>query len=89
MAFTVEQKATIVQKHSRSANDTGSIEVQTALLTARINALTAYFSKHKKDAHSRRGLLKMVSVRRRLLKYIKSKDVERYKSLVAALGLRS
>lgn len=89
MAFTGKQRSAVIEKYGRSPDDTGSVEVQTALLTTRIRALTGHFSRHKKDFHSRRGLLKMVSNRRRLLKYLKSTDMERYKKLVASLGLRS
>lgn len=89
MPFTTEQKAGIIKKYGQSDADTGSAEVQAALLSARINALMEHFSRHKNDHHSRRGLLKMVSCRRRLLRYLKSRDVERYKNLVASLGLRS
>ena len=89
MVFTGEQRAAIIKQYGHSPEDTGSVEVQTALLSARINALTGHFSEHKKDFHSRRGLLNMVSNRRRLLKYLKSTDMERYKKLISALGLRS
>ena len=89
MSITTEQKSDIVKKYGRSEKDTGSIEAQAALLTFRIQALSQHFSEHKKDHHSRRGLLKMVSTRRRLLKYLKSRDSDRYKTLVESLGLRS
>jgi len=88
MAITTAQKADIVKQHARGAADTGSPEVQVALLTARINDLTGHFKANTKDHHSRRGLLKMVSRRRRLLDYLKSKDAERYTQLIQALGLR-
>ncbi|HHH46258.1 MAG TPA: 30S ribosomal protein S15 [Thiotrichales bacterium] len=88
MALTAEQKAEIVKKYQRSASDTGSPEVQVALLTARINDLTAHFQKHKHDHHSRRGLLQMVNQRRKLLDYLKSKDLARYQDLIQSLGLR-
>ena len=78
----------IIDAHKRSANDTGSPEVQVALLSARISQLTEHFKAHKQDHHSRRGLLKMVNTRRRLLAYLKDKDVERYKTLIERLGLR-
>ncbi|WP_018869942.1 MULTISPECIES: 30S ribosomal protein S15 [unclassified Thioalkalivibrio] len=88
MSLTTEEKSAIVEKHKRDANDTGSPEVQIALLTARIQHLMGHFDKHKQDHHSRRGLLKMVSQRRKLLSYLKRKDVERYQSIVKELGLR-
>jgi small subunit ribosomal protein S15 len=81
-------KAKIVADHARSKGDTGSTEVQVALLTARINDLTEHFKSHKKDHHSRRGLLRMVSRRRKLLDYLKSRDVARYRDLVKKLSLR-
>jgi len=81
-------KAEIVQQNARGANDTGSPEVQVALLTARINELTPHFKANAKDHHSRRGLLKMVSRRRRLLDYLKGKDLDRYRALIDKLGLR-
>ena len=84
-----EQKIEVIKKYSQTESDTGSPEVQVALLTARINALVAHFTEHKHDHHSRRGLLKMVSSRRKLLKYLKSKSQSRYKSLISSLGLRS
>src|SRR5690606_35830801 len=82
-------KAKIVAEYRRSDNDTGSPEVQVALLTARIVELTDHFKTHAKDHHSRRGLLKMVSRRRKLLDYLKSKDLEAYKTLIQRLGLRN
>ena len=88
MSLTAEQKAEIVSKYQRGASDTGSPEVQVALLSARINDLTAHFAKHKHDHHSRRGLLKMINSRRKLLDYLKGKDVERYRALISSLGLR-
>ncbi len=81
-------KADIVQSNARSANDTGSPEVQVALLTARINALTPHFKANLKDHHGRRGLLKMVNARKRLLSYLKAKDAARYTALIQKLGLR-
>lgn len=81
-------KADTIRAHARSSNDTGSPEVQVALLTARINALAPHFEQHRKDQHGRRGLLQMINRRRRLLAYLKSKDVARYTSLIAQLGLR-
>ena len=88
MAFANINKQDIVKKHARSANDTGSPEVQVALLTTRINELTPHFKANMKDHHSRRGLLKMVSRRRRLLDYLKGKDADRYRALIEVLGLR-
>jgi len=88
MAMTAEQKKTIVDEYGQGANDTGSPEVQVALLTFRINDLTEHFAEHKHDFHSRRGLVRMVSSRRKLLDYLKTKDVERYRSLISRLGLR-
>jgi small subunit ribosomal protein S15 len=81
-------KQSIVHTHQRTANDTGSPEVQVALLTTRINLLTEHFKIHKKDHHGRRGLLKMVSRRKKLLAYLKHKDVNRYLALIEKLGLR-
>jgi small subunit ribosomal protein S15 len=83
-----EQKAEIASKYGRGSRDTGSAEVQIAMLTASINQLTEHLKIHKKDHHSRRGLLLQVGQRRRLLNYLHSKDVERYRSLIAELGLR-
>ncbi|WP_119155780.1 30S ribosomal protein S15 [Caldimonas tepidiphila] len=80
--------AEIVKANARSANDTGSPEVQVALLTARINELTPHFQQHKKDHHGRRGLLKMVNRRKRLLAYLKDRNAERYTALIQKLGLR-
>ena len=81
-------KAEVVKTNARSANDTGSPEVQVALLTARINELTPHFKTHVKDHHGRRGLLRMVSRRRKLLDYLKARDADRYSALIAKLGLR-
>jgi small subunit ribosomal protein S15 len=81
-------KAEVVKANARSATDTGSPEVQVALLTARINELTPHFKTHAKDHHGRRGLLRMVNRRKSLLAYLKDKDVERYVALIAKLGLR-
>jgi small subunit ribosomal protein S15 len=78
----------VIEEHKRGDNDTGSPEVQVALLTARIEQLTGHFKTHKQDHHSRRGLLMMVNRRRSLLDYLKRKDVERYKALIEKLGLR-
>lgn len=88
MAVTSAKKAEIVKDFQRSATDTGSSEVQIALLTARINDLTDHFKAHVKDHHSRRGLLKMVNSRRSLLTYLKRTNEEGYKALIARLGLR-
>ena len=88
MAITAEQKAGIVKQFQRSASDTGSPEVQVALLSARIDHLTQHFATHKGDHHSRRGLLKMVNQRRQLLDYLKNTDQQRYQSLIQSLGLR-
>ena len=88
MAIATAQKAQIVADYQRAQGDTGSPEVQVALLTARINDLAGHFKAHVKDHHSRRGLLKMVSQRRKLLDYLKSRDVDRYRALIERLGLR-
>ncbi|MDN0076281.1 30S ribosomal protein S15 [Crenobacter sp. SG2303] len=88
MAITVAQKAAIVKDFQRAEGDTGSSEVQVALLTARINDLTPHFKANMKDHHSRRGLLKMVSRRRRLLDYLKRTDADTYRGLITRLGLR-
>jgi small subunit ribosomal protein S15 len=86
--LTAERKEEIVSEYRRDGSDTGSPEVQVALLSARIEQLTGHFATHKKDHHSRRGLLKLVNQRRKLLSYLKRKDVERYQELIARLGLR-
>jgi small subunit ribosomal protein S15 len=88
MAVTVQDRARIISEHQRKKGDTGSSEVQIALLTERINMLTDHFKKHVKDFHSRRGLLTMVSQRRSLLDYLKRSNVEVYRSLIERLGLR-
>lgn len=88
MTITAERKTALIKEHATTANDTGSPEVQVAILTERINALTDHFKSHKKDNHSRRGLLKLVSQRRRLLDYLKSKEEARYSTLIDKLGLR-
>jgi small subunit ribosomal protein S15 len=88
MSLTKEKKAELADKYGRGENDTGSTEVQVALLTARINELTEHLREHKKDHHSRRGLLMLVGQRRRLLRYLERTDLERYRGLVADLGLR-
>lgn len=81
-------KAEVIAAHARGANDTGSPEVQIAIMTARINELTPHFQQHKKDHHGRRGLLRLVSRRRKLLDYLKAKDADRYVALIQKLGLR-
>ncbi len=88
MSLSVEKKAAIVAEYARSEGDTGSPEVQVALLTASINHLQNHFADHKQDHHSRRGLLRMVSRRRKLLDYLKGKDLARYQDLIQRLGLR-
>lgn len=88
MSITAERKSELLKEHATSKGDTGSPEVQVALLTERINNLTEHFKAHKKDHHSRRGLLKMVSARRSLLDYLKKKDPKRYTALIEKLGLR-
>ncbi|MEW6114515.1 MAG: 30S ribosomal protein S15 [Thermodesulfobacteriota bacterium] len=86
--FEADQKRTIIEKHRLHESDTGSPEVQIALLSERISYLTEHFKIHKKDHHSRRGLLKLVGQRRRLLDYLKSKSVDRYKKIIGELGIR-
>ena len=88
MSVTAEKKQEIIQGNARQSGDTGSPEVQVAILTDRINTLTAHFKAHHKDNHSRRGLLMMVNKRRSLLDYLKKKDEGRYSALIAKLGLR-
>ena len=88
MALTNADRAAIIAKFARAENDTGSPEVQVALLTAQINDLQGHFKEHKHDHHSRRGLIRMVNQRRKLLDYLKGKDATRYSALIAALGLR-
>lgn len=88
MAIVAENKANIVNDYKRSETDTGSPEVQVALLSARINDLSGHFKTHIHDHHSRQGLLRMVSQRRKLLDYLKKKDVQRYRDLISKLGLR-
>ena len=88
MSVTAEKKQEIIQGNARQSGDTGSPEVQVAILTERIRNLTEHFKDHHKDNHSRRGLLMMVNKRRSLLAYLKKKDVERYKALIQKLGLR-
>lgn len=88
MSLTKQETAKIISDYAVKEGDTGSPQVQVALLTFNINKLQSHFSDHKKDHHSRRGLLRMVSSRRKLLDYLKGKDVEGYKALIASLGLR-
>ena len=88
MTATAAQKAKIVEDFQKGKGDTGSPEVQIALLTSRINELTEHFKIHSKDNHSRRGLLKMVSRRRKMLDYVKGKNVDRYRKVIESLGLR-
>lgn len=88
MSITAERKAALIKDNAKTAADTGSPEVQVAILSERITNLTEHFKTHKKDNHSRQGLLKMVSQRRRLLDYLKSRDVPRYQALIEKLGLR-
>ncbi|PZO68198.1 MAG: 30S ribosomal protein S15 [Paracoccus denitrificans] len=88
MSITVEEKARVMGEYATKPGDTGSPEVQVAILTTRIAALTEHFKTHKKDNHSRRGLLKLVAQRRKLLDYLKRNDEKRYADLIARLGLR-
>lgn len=88
MSITAERKAELIKEYATKAGDTGSPEVQVAVLSERISNLTEHFKTHAKDNHSRRGLLKLVSQRRRLLDYVKNNDVSRYQSLIERLGLR-
>lgn len=88
MSITAERKAELIKEFATKDGDTGSPEVQVAILTERITNLTEHFKGHKKDNHSRRGLLKLVSHRRNLLDYVKNKDVARYQSLIERLGIR-
>ncbi|KAA2235759.1 30S ribosomal protein S15 [Salinarimonas soli] len=88
MSITAERKTALIKEYARGGSDTGSPEVQVAILTERINNLTGHFKSHAKDNHSRRGLLKMVSQRRSLLDYVKGKDEQRYRTLIERLGIR-
>ena len=88
MALTIEKKSEIISTHKKHESDTGSPEVQIAILSERISYLTDHFKVHKKDHHSRRGLLKLVGQRRRLLDYLKKKNVQRYKEIIQKLGIR-
>lgn len=88
MTLTIEEKQAVIAQHKIHENDTGSPEVQIAILTSRINSLTEHLKIHKKDHHSRRGLLKMVGQRRALLNYLRDRNFDRYRSLIEKLGLR-
>ena len=88
MSITAEKKQEVIKEHARKSDDTGSPEVQVAILTSRIQTLTEHFKTHAKDNHSRRGLLMMVNKRRSLLDYLKREDASRYSDLIAKLGLR-
>ena len=88
MSITAERKTALIKEHAQKSGDTGSPEVQVAILTERINNLTEHFKSHVKDNHSRRGLLKMVSQRRSLLDYLRGKDETRYRTLIDKLGIR-
>ena len=88
MSIAAERKQELIEEYATEKGDTGSPEVQVAILTERITNLTEHFKTHKKDNHSRRGLLKLVSQRRRLLDYVKSRDEERYTKLITSLGIR-
>lgn len=88
MTMSAEQKQAIINEYGKDSKDTGSVDVQVALLTARIADLTPHFQSHKKDHHSRQGLVRLVNQRRKLLDYLKSKNVEHYRELIGRLGLR-
>jgi len=88
MAMSTTEKQQVIDEYKRAEGDTGSPEVQVALLTTRIKQLTGHFSEHKHDHHSRRGLVRMINVRRNLLDYLKGKDRDRYRTLISRLGLR-
>jgi small subunit ribosomal protein S15 len=88
MTMSAEQKQAIIDEYGKDSKDTGSVDVQVALLTARIADLTPHFQAHKKDHHSRQGLVRLVNQRRKLLDYLKSKNVEHYRELISRLGLR-
>jgi len=88
MSITMERKAELIKQYALKDNDTGSVEVQCAVLTEKIESLTQHFKSHKKDFHSRRGLLMMVSNRKSLLKYLKKIDTNRYSALISKLGIR-
>lgn len=88
MALSAEEKSKVIEQFQKGDSDTGSPEIQIALLSKRIEFLTEHFSVHKKDHHSRHGLLKMVNTRRKLLDYLKKKNIDRYQTIVSSLGLR-
>ncbi len=88
MALTTEEKSKVIEQYQLGTSDTGSPEIQIALLSKRIEFLSEHFNIHKKDHHSRHGLLKMVNTRRKLLDYLKKKNIDRYQSLISSLGLR-
>ena len=88
MSITLERKTALIKEHARGKDDTGSPEVQVAILSERINNLTEHFKTHKKDNHSRRGLLMLISTRRRLLDYLKDREVGRYQAIIEKLGIR-
>lgn len=88
MSLNAEEKAQVIKEYQLSDNDTGSCEVQIALLTTNIVKLTDHFKTHRKDNHSRRGLIRMVNLRRKLLSYLKDNDLERYRNIIKRLGLR-
>lgn len=88
MSLTIEETQQVIKEYQLKEGDTGSCEVQVALLTADIKKLTEHFKKHHKDNHSRRGLIRMVNLRRKLLRYLKGVDIERYRNLIKRLGLR-
>lgn len=88
MSMSAAEKKSVIEQYQRSPGDTGSPEVQVALMTSRITQLTEHFKEHKQDHHSRQGLVRLVNSRRKLLDYLKSKDQERYKELISRLGLR-
>ena len=88
MALNSKEKSELIEKFQKTNNDTGSSEIQIALLTKRIDYLTRHFETHKKDHHSRHGLLKMVNMRRKLLDYLKKKSLSRYQNIISSLGLR-
>lgn len=88
MSLTAEEKVAIINEYKLSDSDSGSCEVQIALLTANIKKLTGHFKEHHKDNHSRRGLIRMVNLRRKLLSYLKNKDIQRYREIIKRLGLR-
>ncbi len=88
MSFSAEEKASVIGKYKQHGSDSGSVEVQVALISARLDYLKNHFESHKKDYHSRRGLMQLVGKRRRLLDYLKRRDLDRYRKLIADLGLR-